>query len=233
MFSCVVATDVKAWSGDANRLGVTEHWVTKLTGFLGGELAEAAFTPANWVSARGRITCLEHFPQVPQSKTILQYLLKVPNVDYISSIFELKAELLFDLYTRYCPDRLLSYGLMVPQQLLTISMQLQYPSITVIPSVGQHSAVCASVTLPLLLSYFSQDTIELHQIKTCSYITIYQNFTFQTTLSYLDKKLNIRISVLKNFSGHDAWLCCFFSLCPKITVLSFSLEVYILQKKQI
>lgn len=52
--------------------------------------------------------------------------------------------------------------------------------------------------------------------KSCSYTVsvCHQNFTFQTTvtttlsLSYLDKKFDIRVSVLTNFSGHDAWLCC-------------------------
>lgn len=37
--------------GDASRPSVSELSVTELTGFLGGGLAEAAFTPANWVSA--------------------------------------------------------------------------------------------------------------------------------------------------------------------------------------
>lgn len=221
MFSCVVATEVKAWSGDANWLGVTELWVTKLTGFLGGGLAEGAFTPANWVSAPrqqrafphawGRITCLYHFPQAPQSKTILQYLLKVPNFDHILSIFAAKAELLFDLYTRYCPDRLLCENALWAKGTTAASHHQraapvsQYHCHTKCGST--QSRVCQCNSTPPIELLFTR-----HYWATLKYISIYQNFTFQTTPSYLDKKLNIRISV---FSGHDAWLCCFFSLFPK------------------
>lgn len=59
---------------------------------------------------------------------------------------------------------------------------------------------------------------------------------YHKTLSYLDKKLNIRVFVLNNLSRHDAWSYCFFSLfpfLPKKEARNFCLssEVYILQKQ--
>lgn len=97
----------------------------------------------------------------------------------------------------------------------------------------------------------STSTIELHELSTaahsgatlkilliyCLYLTSKLEKIMITllSLSYLDKKFDIRVSVL-TVSGHDArfWLSPWF-FSPvfffKTTLLCLSLEVYILQKK--
>lgn len=104
-------------------------------------------------------------------------------------------------------------------------------SMTVTTIPGQHRGRCAraTVTLPLLLSYMSspQHTVVCHwKSCSCTVYTFHQNLTLEHTvstvlpLSYLDKKFDIRVSVL-TVSGHDAcfWLSpgflrCFFNYSP-------------------
>lgn len=127
-------------------------------------------------------------------------------------------------------------GVLVPQLCPGASFPPSTSSFSIIVTtiLGQHREQCASATviLPLLLSYmsFPQHTLVLHW-ESCWYTVsiFHQNLTLDNTvtillsLSYLDKKLDIRVSVL-TVSGHDAcfWLSpWFFSFFFKLRSFAF------------
>lgn len=108
-------------------------------------------------------------------------------------------------------------------------------SISVILTLGQP----ASETTSLLLDYMSFPAhtggISLGILLIMSLSLSFTRSTHSTQLSYLDKKLNIRVFVLNNFSRHDTCSYCSFSLFPsqnkKARRLCLSSEIYILQKQ--
>ena len=93
-------------------------------------------------------------------------------------------------------------GLIVPQQLPTINRQLQYHCHNNPGSAQRAACRCNSTS-----------AIELHELherqyaENPSHLTLENTATTATSLSYLDKKFDIRVSVL-TVSGHDAlfWL---------------------------
>ena len=97
-------------------------------------------------------------------------------------------------------------GLMVPQQLPTINRQLQYHCHNNPGSAQRAACRCNSTS-----------AIELHELherqyaENPSHLTLENTATTATSLSYLDKKFDIRVSVL-TVSGHDAlfWLSPWF-----------------------